>query len=85
MGRTATNYDASNPYKVGSLSRDFKTNFKAGRTTVETCDWNVGYMPNAELGCMHVNDMFATHIYGNSEYDDYISYIPAINGAHSVG
>jgi len=35
MGRTATSYNANDRYKEGTLARDFRDQFKAGRETAE--------------------------------------------------
>jgi len=37
MGRTATDYDAANPYKEGTMARKFRDGFKFGRETNEHC------------------------------------------------
>lgn len=85
MGRTANSWDAADPYKVGTLTRDFRNSFQAGRTTVETCDWNVGLMPNAEMGCDHVKTMFTNHIFMDSGMNEFRDFTPAIQGAHTIG
>lgn len=35
MGRTAKDYDAQDPFKDGTLLKDFRNNFKSGRETLE--------------------------------------------------
>ena len=42
-------------------------------------------MPNAEMGCKHVNDFFVSHIYKNTGWSDYMEFTPAIQGAHTLG
>lgn len=85
MGRTATVYDANNYFKEGTLARSFRDRFAAGRTTLETCPDNLGFMPDAELGCDHVNRLFTNHIFKNARYGDYKLMTPAIQGAHTIG
>ena len=51
MGRTATSYSSNNYFGSGTLAYAFKENFKYGRVTATTCDWNIGFMPDAETGC----------------------------------
>lgn len=58
MGRTATKYNEADYYAEGTLANTFRKNFKAGRKTVETCDWNEGLMPVPEDGCDGVKDVF---------------------------
>lgn len=60
-----------------------KNNFKYGRTTVDECDWNDGLMPNPELGCQGLNDIFVDNIYDG--YDDAWALTAALSGAHTLG
>lgn len=48
MGRLATGYNATEPFKEGTLSRAFLDQIKVGRETMEICPENVGLMPNPE-------------------------------------
>ena len=57
MGRTATDFNASDYYADGQLSQVFRDNFKAGRTTDSECAWNVGFMPNPDNGCQGENGL----------------------------
>ena len=49
--RASTNYTADDPYAEGTFCRNLLDGFKYGRKTLETCEWNVGRMPNPEHGC----------------------------------
>jgi len=51
MCRSSTNYNSEDPYEQGSFCRSLLDGFRYGRKTVDTCDWNVGRMPNPEHGC----------------------------------
>lgn len=73
-GKTATD---------STFAQTLKDNFKFGRTTAETCDWNTGLMPNPELGCGGLSDIFIDHIYnGQSEA---WALTTALSGAHTIG
>lgn len=78
MARTSTSYTKEDTWASDTLARDFRDQFKFGRTTVEKCDWNHDLMPNAEKGCKHVNDFFISHIFRNTGYADYREFTPAI-------
>lgn len=58
MGRTATSYREDDEYAPGTLARVFRDQFRAGRTTVESCSWNTGLMPDPEAGCDDVMPLF---------------------------
>lgn len=85
MGRTATSYNKDSYFKDGTLARGFRDRFAAGRTTKETCPSNLGFMPDAEFGCDHVNRLFTTHIFKDAKYAHYKYLTPAIQGAHTIG
>lgn len=89
MGRTATDYDATDPWKAGTLAHRFLTNFKYGRETKAECPF-VGRMPNPEHGCEGrgpdkpgLKQIFVDHIYKGTEYPWALT--AAISGAHTVG
>lgn len=50
-GKLAVDYDASEPFKSGTLAARFRDQFRAGRTTLKECPENKGLMPNPERGC----------------------------------
>jgi len=83
MGRTATGYSSSNPYASGSYAATLKSNFKYGRTTANTCSWNVGLMPNPEDSCDGLETIFVNNIY--KEHATPWKMVAAINGAHTLG
>jgi len=58
MGRTAKTYKEEDQYAPGTLARAFRDQFAAGRTTVESCSWNEGLMPDPEAGCVDVMEVF---------------------------
>lgn len=62
----------------------FRDNFKSGRETTEKCDWNVGFMPDAEAGCRDLNEIFHNHIY-KYQWGDKKEFTSAIMGAHTIG
>ena len=62
MGRTAKDYDAEDPFKKGSVARMFRDQFRAGRETAETCEWNNNHIPDPELGCKGSLNLFNGHI-----------------------
>lgn len=51
MSRAHSSYDATNPFKDGTLAQKFRGGFKFGRVTAKTCEYNVGRMPDPEAGC----------------------------------
>lgn len=60
-------------------------NFKFGRTSAETCDHSAGsLMPNPELGCDGLKDIFVDHIY-KAHGDMAWNMTAAISGAHTLG
>lgn len=83
MGRTAEDYDASDPWASGTYLRKFRNRFKFGRTTVNECSWNVHLMPNPEDSCTGLEEIFVDNIYAES--DEPWRMLAAINGAHTVG
>ena len=83
MGRTAERYSASNYYEMGSVAEAFLENFKFGRTAVDECPDNSGLMPNPELGCDGLEDIFVDHIYKGTGRE--WEFTAAISGAHTLG
>jgi len=45
------------------MARVFRDQFKFGRETAPTCDWNTGLMPDPEEGCNDVNSIFGDHLF----------------------
>jgi len=84
MARTATGYKSVETlWHKKSLATTFRDNFKVGRKTVETCEWNVGRMPNPERGCSDLRSVFLKNIfYGRSNG---WSLTMAISGVHTLG
>lgn len=60
-------------------------NFKYGRTSVAECDQSAAsLMPNPELGCDGLKDIFIDHIYA-AQGDMAWNLTAAISGAHTLG
>ena len=60
-------------------------NFKFGRTSAETCDQSgLSLMPNPELGCAGLKDIFVDHIY-KAQGAMAWNLTAAISGAHTLG
>ena len=60
-------------------------NFKFGRTSAETCDQSAqSLMPNPELGCPGLKDIFVDHIY-KAQGAMAWNLTAAISGAHTLG
>jgi hypothetical protein len=51
MGRTAADYDAKRLFSPETHLGVSRNAFQYERTTVKTCDWNQGLMPNPLDGC----------------------------------
>jgi len=84
--RTATNYDSNNQFGNGTLEAHFRDNFRAGRQTLETCEDNVGLMPDAEAGCTDLKSIFIDHIFGKVKNVRHRwKLTAAISGAHTIG
>ena len=83
MGRTAGNYNAEKPFASGTYLGQLRDSFKWGRTTLETCEWNKGLMPNPLDGCKGLGAVFIDHIYKESEFPWALT--AAISGAHTLG
>jgi hypothetical protein len=83
MGNQASNADLVNYYKPGNLAWYFRRDFKAGRTTAETCPSSDFLMPNPELGCVGLKSIFIDHIYKASTEPWILT--AAISGAHTLG
>jgi len=60
-----------------------RDNFKSGRETKSDCSSQKGLMPNPELGCAALSDVFADHIYRDTGMP--WTMTAAISGAHTVG
>lgn len=58
MARTSNSYNAEDDYAEGTLAREFRDQFKFGRTTSETCEWADNLMPDPEKGCNDINFIF---------------------------
>lgn len=84
MGRTAELYSATDYYALGTPAEAFLENFKSGRTTQVTCPSNSGLMPNPELGCDGLSNIFIDHIYSASGTRAW-EMTAAISGAHTLG
>lgn len=63
MTRTASKYNSADPFAAGTLGEKFRNRFRHGRTTLETCPDNLGFMPDGEKGCDHLQSIFISHIY----------------------
>ena len=92
--RTSTNYTTADPYKAGTIGARFLQGFRYGRESSDTCDWNIGRMPNPEHGCHGRYDedgnfldglqqIFVDHIFKDAEHP--WTFVAAISGAHTVG
>lgn len=58
MARASKSHNADETYADGTLARVFRDQFKFGRATAESCDWNEGLMPDPERGCDDINSIF---------------------------
>merc|ERR1711970_415696 len=85
MGRTAKSYNEDDEYAPGTLARVFRDQFRSGRTTVESCSWNVGMMPDPEAGCDDVMSLFGSHVFKFSQNKEKKRLIAALLGAHTLG
>jgi len=85
MGRTANSYNDDDEYAEGTLARVFRDQFRAGRTTVESCSWNTGLMPDPEEGCTDVMSLFGSHIFKFTQGRAKKRLTAAILGAHTLG
>lgn len=84
--RTATNYNNSTEFNVGTLEAKFRDNFRAGRKTNETCN-ETGRMPNAEAGCTDIKTVFIDHLFSGVKSKERFKWklAAAISGAHTIG
>ena len=83
MGRTATDYNSGDKYNTNYLLGKYMNNFSYGRTTVSTCSWNTGLMPNPTNGCPGLEDVFIDHVY--KDRSNAWTLTAAISGAHTLG
>ena len=68
------------------MKDELKKNFKFGRTTLETCSWNVDQMPVINHGCNGENGIdtiFADNVYAHTAEPWKLT--AAISGAHTIG
>ena len=63
MARSHESYDASNVFASGTVARTFRSKFRWGRETVDTCPDNVDLVPKVEDGCAGIQDVFHDHIF----------------------
>jgi len=75
------NITRGNVLKVdpGRQALDFRSRFKYGRTTQNSCDYSFGRMPDAERSCAAVKDTFLTQL--DLTWDQ----SAALMGAHTIG
>lgn len=83
MARTATSFNSADPFAEGTLAKTFRDNFKYGRETSTTCEWNNGFMPDAADGCGNHENIFVKHIFAGRK--DGWTLTAAIKGAHTLG
>lgn len=83
MGRTATSYNEEDYYGEGTFAKQLREGFKSGRITNENCDEPVGLMPNPELGCKGLEEIFLDHIFSDTGMP--WTMTAAISGAHTIG
>lgn len=95
MGRVATDnydraYDKDAHFRDGTYAKQLRDTFKYGRKTENTCEWNVGRMPNPEHACEGkgpgkdgLKQIFVDNIYRDAEFP--WTMTAAISGAHTVG
>ena len=83
MGIAASDYNSSDPFAPGTLLRRFRDQFQFGRTTVDTCSWNTGLMPNPVLGCSGLTTIFIEQLYKCQPNNWELT--AAISGAHTLG
>lgn len=83
MGRTATSYDAADPWKDGTLLHTFRENFLVGRKTANECPWSLKRMPDAEAGLSAMQEVFHDNVFSGHR----MPWIPtaALIGAHTLG
>lgn len=85
MGRTAKSYREDDEYAPGTLARVFRDQFRAGRTTVESCPENTGLMPDPEAGCDDVMSLFGSHVFKFTPGREKKRLTAALLGAHTLG
>jgi len=85
MIRTATDFDAADPFKDKTLGDTFRDRFRYGRTTVEECA-GTNLMPDPEEGCSDLESIFIDHIYNRIKKKRFAWRLTAaISGAHTLG
>lgn len=89
MARTSNSYRTGvekelDDYYEGSLAKTFMDNFKYGRVTAQTCDWNKGLMPDPEEGCKDVKEVFMDHMF-KYQGPARKRLTAALIGAHTIG
>ena len=85
MSRTSKSYNATDEYAQGTLAQVFRDQFRSGRATAETCDWNMDLMPDPEQGCTDLNNVFQKHIFKFSKGKQRKEFTAAVMGAHTLG
>lgn len=82
MSRTATEYDAAQPWGLTSLETSFKNAFRYGRKTDDTCD-EMHLMPNPEKGCDDNRDILNKHVFGGMRWA--WGATTTLMGVHTIG
>ena len=76
----------SNQHDGFDMAAELKAAFRFGRTTTETCTWNVDQMPVVTDGCNGphgIDTIFVNNVYANT--DTPWLHTAAISGAHTIG
>lgn len=84
--RTATKYNPDTEFNNDTLEATFRDNFRAGRTTNETCN-EAGRLPDAEAGCTDLKTVFIDHLFSQIKGKERFKWklVAAISGAHTIG
>lgn len=82
-GRLATSYNKDDYFAEGTLAREYRKNFKAGRVTDKECTQRIGLMPDPEDGCVALVDVFHDHVFADTGIP--WTMTAAMMGAHTIG
>jgi hypothetical protein len=83
MGRTEPEYNAEDHFARGTMLKSFLSIFHWGRTTLESCPWNMDRMPDVKTGCDGLHIVFLDNMFKDSRFP--WKDIAAISGAHTLG
>lgn len=84
MGRTSPEYNKDDHFAEDTLLDTFRENFLVGRETSYTCPESAKHMPDAEVGCDSLEDVFVDNVFHSTGKDAW-KLTTAISGAHTLG